>query len=329
MRRSSVVIFMIVLCLGVSQTKADWTITQLTDNDNDDVFPTISGTNVAWMQWDGEDYEIYTNFAGQLTNNDTRDWLPAISGTNVVWEGDDGSDKEIYSNFAGQLTINGIRDQHPDISGTNVVWQYWDGSESGINSNFAGLLSIDSVYPAISGTNVVWEGYDVTTDKMEIFSNFAGQISTTTAENSEPDISGTNVVWRYRDSSDWEIYSNFAGQLSDNSFNDFYPVISGTNVAWIGDGDPATVTGSDYIYSNFAEPLRISGGAFSFGGTNYPYIDISGTTVVWGGMAYGDSDWDIFMATWTPGVVPVPGAFLLGSIGLIFGSWRLRKRQEL
>lgn len=43
-----------------------WTITQLTDNSTDDLGPSISGTNVVWMGWDGSDYEIYSNFAGQL-----------------------------------------------------------------------------------------------------------------------------------------------------------------------------------------------------------------------------------------------------------------------
>lgn len=326
MRRSFILICAVLLCFGVSQTKAAWTITQLTDNDYEDIIPTISGTNVAWMQSDGEDYEICTNFAGQLTNNDTNDEFPSISGTNVVWHAYDGHDYEIYSNFAGQLTDNSITDWFPDVSGTNVVWEYIEGYVFRINSNFAGQVSGDwGLQPAISGTNVVWEGYD-TEEYSEIFSNFDGKISNIAADNLQPDISGTNVVWRFRDGSDWEIYSNFAGRLTDNNYGDGCPVISGTNVAWIGDSDPATAP-ADYIYSNFADPLKIIGGEFS--GVRDDYIDISGTTVVWSGIAYGDSDWEIFMATWTAEPVPVPGALLLGSIGLIFSGWRLRKNRTL
>ena len=66
-----------------------WTITQLTYNSipapETRAFPSISGTNVVWAGWDGSDYEIYSNFAGQLTNNNVRDVNPSISGTNVVW----------------------------------------------------------------------------------------------------------------------------------------------------------------------------------------------------------------------------------------------------
>jgi len=85
MRRSSIVILMIVLCLGASQTKAAFTITQLTDNTTDDSSPAVSGSNVVWLHHDGSDWEIYTNFAGQLTNNSYSDNQPDISGTKVVW----------------------------------------------------------------------------------------------------------------------------------------------------------------------------------------------------------------------------------------------------
>ena len=109
MRRSFVFVFMIVLSLGVSQTKAAWTITQLTDNDVSDREPAISGANVVWRTLVGSDWEIYSNFGGQLSDDSSQNnFLPAISGTNVVWYGSDYSegDEEIYSNFAGQLTNN-------------------------------------------------------------------------------------------------------------------------------------------------------------------------------------------------------------------------------
>lgn len=57
----------------------------MTDNNADDVDPAISGSNVVWSQWDGSDWEIYSNFAEQLTDNDIDDRNPDISGTNVVW----------------------------------------------------------------------------------------------------------------------------------------------------------------------------------------------------------------------------------------------------
>lgn len=66
MRRSLIIIIAVVVCLCVPQTKAAWTITQLTNNSTNDSNPAISGTNVVWQHKDGSDYEIYSNFAGQI-----------------------------------------------------------------------------------------------------------------------------------------------------------------------------------------------------------------------------------------------------------------------
>ena len=136
MKKQSILVLAVVFSipvLGVCEVAfADptWTITQLSNNNNtDDTHPSISGTNVVWYAYDGSDFEIYSNFAGQLTDNSTDDQWPSISGTNVVWYGWDGHDLEIYSNFAGQLTDNSADDLWPSISGTNFVWQRYDGHD--------------------------------------------------------------------------------------------------------------------------------------------------------------------------------------------------------
>jgi hypothetical protein len=73
--------------------------TQITHNTHEDRIPTISGTNVVWHGWDGDDYEIYSwNGAAiaQITDNTTTDYTPTISGSNVVWYGDADGDFEIF-----------------------------------------------------------------------------------------------------------------------------------------------------------------------------------------------------------------------------------------
>jgi hypothetical protein len=48
-----------LLMCSVPPAQAGWTITQLTNNNVDDLHPDISGTNVVWQSYDGTDYEIY------------------------------------------------------------------------------------------------------------------------------------------------------------------------------------------------------------------------------------------------------------------------------
>lgn len=79
------------LLAGASQGETGpWTIVQLTDDDYPDGYPQVSGSNVVWQGWDGNDYEIFL-YDGtttiQLTDNDCADRPPRVSGSNVVWDG--------------------------------------------------------------------------------------------------------------------------------------------------------------------------------------------------------------------------------------------------
>jgi len=220
----SLVFLDVILCASVLADPS-WTTTQLTNNSTDDKAPTISGVNVVW----DASGEITSNFAGKLADRSNAWGIGSyvdVSGTNAVWQDYDGRDWEIYSNFTGQLTNNDdpvdgglVEDRRPAVSGTNVVWE----SNGGIESNFAGhiansLWSWDPYwpkghYPDISGTNVVWQDLDA--NGWQIYSNFAGHLADVQEAppslwpplpRSYPAISGTNVVWASWDGSDWEIY---------------------------------------------------------------------------------------------------------------------------
>ena len=90
MRSSISLAFGFLLLAGVP-VQAEWVITQITDNSEDDEEPQVSGTNVVWKGWDGNDWEIFLydgSSVMQITDNSEddgaySDWTgPHVSGAN-------------------------------------------------------------------------------------------------------------------------------------------------------------------------------------------------------------------------------------------------------
>ena len=76
------------MVLNLSSLVFSFQTTVVTDNNTQDYWPHISGGNVAWQGYDGNDEEIFFwdgTTITQITNNDYDDTKPQISGTNVVW----------------------------------------------------------------------------------------------------------------------------------------------------------------------------------------------------------------------------------------------------
>ena len=109
----SLVLTAVVLLFHCAFAMADppgWRITQLTNNILYDGSPQISGTNVVWEVYDGNDGEIFFyngTTTTQLTNYSFYDYDPQISGANVVWWGEDGSDWEIFMAVPCLYSISG------------------------------------------------------------------------------------------------------------------------------------------------------------------------------------------------------------------------------
>jgi hypothetical protein len=232
-------------------------INQLTDNDTDDLYPQISGNNVVWHGFDGNDNEIYL-FNGaeiiQLTNNLTDDRSARISGNNIVWRGFDGNDNEIYL-YTNGSTIpltdnNNIDDFSPNISGNNVSWLGNDSNDNEVffyNGNNTLQLTDNSTIDTlidIDNSTLLWHNFD--SDDFEIYlysNNIITQLTDNNVYDQYAQISGSNVVWQSHDENDWEInlYNGVAiVPLTNNEMDDYFPQISGNHVVWFG------LDGSDY-----------------------------------------------------------------------------------
>ncbi len=234
------------------------TVTQITNADNEQYFyePRISGGNVVWCTWDGNDDEIFFwngTTITQVTNNNYDDFRPRISGNNVAWSTWDGNDQEIF--FWDGDTITRVTDNdyscfEIQISGNNIVWVgsprddiaypdgeeifFWDGAtvKQVTNNNYG------DTRPQISGNNVVWIGWDGNDEEVFFWDGVTTtQLTNNNYNDSWSQISGNNVVWAGYDGNDDEIFfwdGVTTTQLTNNDYGDNNPRISGSRVVWEG-----------------------------------------------------------------------------------------------
>jgi hypothetical protein len=152
--------------------------TRLTNNTTIDIASGISGENVVWTGFDGNDNEVFfyngtAKTTTQLTNNNTNDSAAGISGSNVAWTGFDGNDSEVFfydgtTKTTTQLTNNTTNDSTAGISGSNVTWTGFDGSDDevffydGTTKTTTQLTNntTNDLASGVSGFNVVWAGID-------------------------------------------------------------------------------------------------------------------------------------------------------------------------
>ena len=63
----------LIFALPLQADPPGWTITRLTDNEFDDYYPDVSGSNVVWCGNDGDDYDsagVNSDHHDDLNNND-------------------------------------------------------------------------------------------------------------------------------------------------------------------------------------------------------------------------------------------------------------------
>jgi len=180
--------------------------------------PEISGNNIAWQGWDGNDWEIFYydgSTTTQLTDNAFDDSGIQMDGNRIVWNGGFGAARDIFL-FDGtsttQLTTASTYNNNPVISGDNIVWQQHDGNDweivlyDGVTTTQLTDNSFQDFNPEISGDKAVWYG---NVDDNEIFlydGNSVLQLTDDDFDNTDPHISGDTIVWGGWDGTDNEIF---------------------------------------------------------------------------------------------------------------------------
>ena len=278
-------LFHISLALGVA----------LTDNSLNDLSPQISGSNVVWNEFDGNDWEIYFyngSTITQLTNNNYNDFEPQVDGNNIVWYGHDGNDYEIFQ-YDGltinQLTDNSYDDTYPQVDGNNVVWQsqgeifLYNGSSTANVSN----KPLNDFYPQVDGNNIVWQGHDGSDWEIYLFDGLTvTNISNNSYDDNKPLVSGNNVTWEAWTGSDYEIflYNGSVSNISNKNGSDHVPQISGNNIVWRGyDGNDYEI----FLY-NGSGVTQITNNSVD---DNNPQVE--GNNIVWDGS--DGNDYEIFL----------------------------------
>ena len=252
--------------LGIcTPVQARWRITQLTDNDSNDWQPHVSGSDVVWLGYDGNDFEVFLydgSTTTQLSDNSYDDCWPQVSGSNVVWSGYDGNDYEVLlydGSTTRRLTDNDSNDWQPQVAGSNVVWMGDDGNDYEIflyDGSTVKQLTDNSDFeygPQVSGSSVVWAGTFGTSYEIFLYDgSTTTRLTNNSYEDLSPQISGSNVVWWGYDGNDYEIFlydGSTATRLTNNDYRDEPPQISGSNVVW------QAYDGSDYeIFMAVLEP---------------------------------------------------------------------------
>ncbi|MFN9547272.1 MAG: TolB family protein [Cyanobacteriota bacterium] len=147
---------------------------QVTTNSLQEEDVQLSGNNLLWAAFDGNDYEIYLNDGIRtraLTNNSVDDYSPVLSGNRVAWFQQNNNQENLFfydGSNTRQLTTN-LTIQNPIIAGNNLVYQQQEASGDislkfyNATSRTTRILSnslISSSYRSTvdaSGSLVAWE----------------------------------------------------------------------------------------------------------------------------------------------------------------------------
>jgi len=303
----------LAVCLALAApAAAEWTVTQVTDNTVNELYPQVSGSNIVWNAFVGSDLEVFfhegrTGTTTQLTDNDRTDYQPVISGSNVAWRDVpagglgsicvwDGTSTTTYSHAS-------ISYQDPQISGDHVVWRGWDSGQGDIFYTDGGSVQratytsgIEGA-PRISGARAVWTATASGGSGQNVYL-YDGATVTELGNGTvygDPDISADYVVWSAVDpvNGDGDIYGYDGATTAQFNFefgaqpNHLSPRVSGEKGVWFGWSDDSYAL----VWGRGLGSYFVTDGLT---GTEDPQV--SGEYVVWS--EFDGNDTEIFAWDW-------------------------------
>jgi hypothetical protein len=260
----NIIMFLILsfLFFGYKAWSADYSITQVTNNEYSDEYPKINGGQIVWLGYvaNPNNYDVFLYKDKQIIRitDDTslggrHDFNCQIYNGQIAWQrigGLDGTTKsvEIYlynDKGISQLTDNNYLDNYPQIHNGQVVWLGSVGIYNQIflyDGSHVGQLTNDDSWksdPQIHNGQITWYGRSTTNvASNEIFFYDGTKILRLTNNNYPdlaPQINNGQVVWQGWDGNDYEIFFYDGAQtiqLTNNDYYDGVPQINNGQVTW-------------------------------------------------------------------------------------------------
>lgn len=261
----------------------------------------MDGETLAWVGKLGSDFELYAfrdNVTLRLTDNQVDDLWPSVGGNLVVWETSVGSDRDIalfQGTTATVLTNNTLEDRGPSTDGERVVWYAYDGQDyeimfwDGMGTFQVTNNNKNDYHPSLAGSIVVWRGFDGA--DFEVYSYQNGQISNLSKNETDdgiPSTDGEKVAFSHFDGNDYEIARWEMGQttvLTDSPRDDLDPVQKDGKTVWRRDD------GHDFEIAVYEDHRSVQ---LTDDDLEKGPPDTDSGRVVWAARESGFDDWEIY-----------------------------------
>ncbi len=199
---------------------------QITDNDYDDIQPSLYGQSIAWVGRHDDNYDLFY-WDGQneykLTDSDGDDLNPSLDNGAIAWMAWDGDDFEIYYWAGADIiqitdTDNDIDDRAPVLKNGKIVWirddgdcqdiYLWDGSaiQQLTDQCYDEISSLD-----FSGQAILWSARHGS-EKSVFYASLPGVNRQYTGWWYNPSEPGTGLATEVRDNKiflTWFVYDGF------------------------------------------------------------------------------------------------------------------------